>query len=642
MRVIVVHKTKRRSGRITTRDEVLDVERVSLGRGPDNDIQLNALTIEYHHSVFRARPDGIYLERVEAPELEVNGRACKERRLKPKDRIRVGHYQLTVLDGEGGEDLRVSLEATSRRKSEMEELASRTFVGLSRGMLTERKLSWLSVFSIPIIFAGMPVLTGQLETFWDTGPVARAHSYFADDCQKCHTEAFTRVLDSQCLECHADISAHTPIDVKVVDLEATRCATCHMEHNGEFQLQALEQELCAECHSDLGKRAPNTRVRTVSDFSADHPQFRLTVPTDALQSENIPGIGGRRGEEIWTRKVDRVEWDRGIQEHSGVRFNHLRHVAREELKGSEGKLLDCGDCHQEDPAGKNMADLNFENHCQECHSLSFDERFDDRQALHGEADEMREDLLEFYTAIELRALDNGEERLRVYRNRVGRDQPQDPQERAATENAKKMVERASAFLMDEDKPGACATCHFVERGAGDDGGDDVAPVRLLSLWMPMSVFRHGTHEPFPCRDCHPRAAVFDPNATASYESEKDLEPVARARPEWSLPGKGQTYALYTVEEAIAEAERKASRKSGPQIPVRKEDVVSTEATDVLLPEIDQCKTCHGGGHASSPAVASECVLCHPFHRKEYDRMRPAESLPAAQNEQNPFFRNGAG
>jgi len=622
MRVIVVHKTTRRSGRVTTRDEVLDVERVTIGRGPGNDLQLSGLTIEFHHSVLRSRADGAYIEKAEAESIEVNGRNCSEKLLKPKDRIRIGHFQLTVLPSQGSEDLRLALEAMSRRKSEMEELASRTVVGLSRGAFTERKLAWLSVIAIPIVFAAVPMLTGKLETFWDTGPMARAHTFFSDDCQKCHSQAFTRVLDTQCLECHADISAHTPVDVNVIDLESTRCATCHMEHNGEFKLQQLEQELCAECHTDLGTKARNTLVRAVSDFSKDHPEFRLTVPTETFETQTVAGQGGRAGAEVWTRKLERIEWTDGLQEHSGVKFNHVRHVAREELKG--GKVLDCGDCHQEDPAGKNMASINFEKHCQECHSLGFDERFEGRQAFHGDPVAMRADLLEFFTAIELR---KEEGRTGVRRERVGQEEMEARRE-AAMRTAQTMVDRANAFLMDDEKPGACANCHFVERGAATDGSDDVAPVRLLDLWMPMSVFRHQTHEPFPCRDCHPRAAVYDPEATASYESEKDLPPVERERPSWSYTGKGRIYALYEP------AELREQLGLDP----------SAVATDVLIPKIDRCQTCHGGGHAASPLVASECVLCHPFHRKEYDRMRPAESLPAAQNELKPFFfsRHGAG
>jgi hypothetical protein len=646
MRIVIVYKTTRRSGRITTRESLLDVERVTIGRGTDNDIQLSGLAIEFHHSELRKQPDGVHLHKVEATDVEINGRRTSERKLKDKDRIRIGNFQLTVLPTQGDEDVRVELEAVTRRRSEIEELSSRTLVGLNRGFFTERRLSWLGVFAIPLVFFALPVVTaphssagtsqlpsqtrthGMLETLWDTGPMARAHSYFAEECSRCHVVPFTRVLDTQCLACHADIHAHTPPDVKVVDLETVRCASCHMEHNGAFDLKRLDQELCADCHTQLGDYAPNTRVREVSDFGKDHPDFRMTVPTDALEAPKPTRMQARTADLTrTTRALERIEWNPSIKEISGVKFNHVRHVGREEIKGKNrartGKLLDCGDCHRMDAAGKNMLPINFEEHCQSCHSIGFDERFEDREAIHGDPADMRADILEFYTSKELERI---EAQKRVRRERVG--EPVSEGERAAAmEGARRMSERASDFLFKEgEPPGACANCHTVKPGAAPDRGDDVAPVRLLNLWLPMSVFAHKTHEPFPCRDCHPASAVYDPKAIASYESVKDLPDAEKERPDWSLPGRGHIYALYTPEQL------KEAHGLEP----------SKVATDVLIPGIDRCQTCHAGSRASSPLVPSECVLCHPFHRREYDRMRPIEVAPAARNQTENISTEEAG
>jgi predicted CXXCH cytochrome family protein len=39
---------------------------------------------------------------------------------------------------------------------------------------------------------------------------------------------------------------------------------------------------------------------------------------------------------------------------------------------------------------------------------------------------------------------------------------------------------------------------------------------------------------------------------------------------------------------------------------------SKRATDILLPDIARCRECHGGTN-SSAKVASDCLMCHPFH-----------------------------
>jgi len=301
-----------------------------------------------------------------------------------------------------------------------------------------------------------------------------------------------------------------------------------------------------------------------------------------------------------------------LRYYCGVRFDHRRQFAQEERNDGSGELLDCGDCHQMDEAGRTMRAINFEEHCQDCHSLSFDPAYS-REALHGDPQLTRRDMLMFYESRELAELEARIREGRVLRARVG-SQEEREQRALAREKAQVQVQRADAFLMDEEKPGACANCHFVEKGAAPDGGYDVAPVNLLDVWMPKGLFRHETHDPFPCRDCHPAAAVYD--AELVMERLGD-DPVGRAgiqrqstgirpRPEWSTPGAGKPYALYTPRELFEKERLQPSEK----------------AVDILIPSIEKCQTCHGGATARAPKVASECVLCHPFHRDEFERMRP--------------------
>jgi hypothetical protein len=630
----VVHKMVRRSGRVSQREELLDVEQPRIGRAFDSDVQLSALAIELRHSRLERRADGIYLVPSEATEVEVNGRRYPERRLRPRDVIRVSAFELRVLPPGEGEDLCLELSQVVRRQSEREELEKRTQVGLGRGLFTERKLSWLSVFALPLLFIGAPLATkgmfstpvptvviepkahGLFESSWDSGPMARVHAFISQDCQRCHAVPFQRVRDSECLQCHGDINAHTPSNLSVAKLDQLRCADCHFEHGGTAGLAALEEQLCSNCHSTLGEHAPKTQVGAVTEFGGAHPEFRLSVPTDALVPAVALGAGtGARSD--YTRAVERLERSPELREYSGLRFNHRRHVAQEERTDGSGELLRCNDCHTQDGAGKNMRAMNFEEHCQSCHSIGFDPRYQ-REALHGDPVLMRQDMLTFYEAKELEALEERVRRGEVLRARVGSEEERE-QRTIARQNAQARVRRADEFLMDEEKPGACANCHFVEKGAAPDGGYDVAPVKLLDLWMPRSVFRHETHDPFACRDCHPAAAVYDnalvfeliANPPSSGRAGIRGEPTGlRPRPEWSLPGVDRPYALYTPQELL--------EKEGLQ--------PSEKAVDILIPGIEKCRGCHGGAAASAPKVASECVLCHPFHRNELGRMRPQTAL----------------
>ena len=51
---------------------------------------------------------------------------------------------------------------------------------------------------------------------------------------------------------------------------------------------------------------------------------------------------------------------------------------------------------------------------------------------------------------------------------------------------------------------------------------------------------------------------------------------------------------------------------------------STSSTDVLIPGIAICQSCHGGEKAAD-RVPSTCVSCHRFHRKDLEPMRPEKA-----------------
>lgn len=47
---------------------------------------------------------------------------------------------------------------------------------------------------------------------------------------------------------------------------------------------------------------------------------------------------------------------------------------------------------------------------------------------------------------------------------------------------------------------------------------------------------------------------------------------------------------------------------------------SDNSSDVLMPDIDTCRRCHGGENAGEGLLASTCVTCHDFHRARTARL----------------------
>ena len=137
------------------------------------------------------------------------------------------------------------------------------------------------------------------------------------------------------------------------------------------------------------------------------------------------------------------------------------------------------------------------------------------------------------------------------------------------------------------RSGTCRNCHTVESGIASDGGTGVAAVRIQTIWAPRIAFSHDSHMPFPCAQCHPAAAVFEPGS--GLEPPREL--LAGAIP----------YGLLSRESAGS---------------------VSESAGDILIPSIETCRECHAGANASGRGVVpSPCSMCHPFHDRELGPMR---------------------
>jgi predicted CXXCH cytochrome family protein len=94
-----------------------------------------------------------------------------------------------------------------------------------------------------------------------------------------------------------------------------------------------------------------------------------------------------------------------------------------------------------------------------------------------------------------------------------------------------------------------------------------------------------------CVDCHEVTHV--PNKTGLEQWR--VEPV-QLTSDW-MPRARFDHAAHISETCVS------CHSNAPE---------SKRATDILLPTISRCRECHGGTD-SSAKVASDCLMCHPFH-----------------------------
>ncbi|MGZ5053222.1 MAG: cytochrome c3 family protein, partial [Methylobacter sp.] len=374
-----------------------------------------------------------------------------------------------------------------------------------------RRAAWFLSLAIVVVFLLLPLAGFIYQPFgiwlrtlpivsdlsWNPGPISSAHSFFGNDCNRCHEHAFVSVQNSACTACHKDTPHHVgeKFQQSIAELDANRCASCHKEHV-DSQASSLirhDQALCTDCHENIKAIAPDIKLSDVSDFGKDHPEFKVTIAPfadDLSQPLRIP--------------LDQK--DRLI-ELSNLEFSHALHLNKDGVKTPDrGKVkLDCANCHQpQQPDGKYMAKLDFESQCHECHKLNFEAEDPKQEVPHGNDAIVLTFLEGYYSA---RALKGDYRHLsapQVVRNRLRPGEELTPEENLEIKAwAAKYARDVNSEVM---RFRVCGKCHTVTQNRDGDQENNrpwkVEPLGFNQRKLPMTEFDHDKHKTQKCTDCH--------------------------------------------------------------------------------------------------------------------------------------------
>jgi predicted CXXCH cytochrome family protein len=339
--------------------------------------------------------------------------------------------------------------------------------------------------------------------------------------------------DKACVECHASTTVHAdPEFFELHALQGLRCASCHKEHNGDAYLIRQDQALCSDCHRDLSTKV-DTELADIADFSESHPEFRPLLLS-------VDDAGKQEWKRITLNGPD-------VSHDTGMIFPHDVHLDSNGLQSPKGeRVLLCEDCHQTDASNSYMLPVEFEQHCQECHSLTFDPNTPERELPHSNLDAMSATLDEYYAYMALRG---------GYENDDDSFTPDIVSRRRIPGRELTPVERKSALAWAQEKAAevkeeviefrACGYCHKVERDTDAKSGWRIPDVHISQRWFTKGAFDHASHTSTACEDCH-------------------------------------------------------------------EAATSDNSEQLLMPDIDSCRECHGDQHSANK-LQSGCVTCHVFH-----------------------------
>ena len=430
---------------------------------------------------------------------------------------------------------------------------------------------WLSM-GVPIL--GLLWIVGHGisndHRVYSGGSLSRAHAVLEKECAACHVRqagAFSaKAADSACLGCHDGPAHHAS------QIARPGCRTCHAEHRGRAEIAAASDQACATCHADLGKSRPDTRYASrIHSLQKGHPEF-----VALRQIADIPA-----------------------GDSATIKLNHSVHM-KPIRRGPNGLLvnLECGNCHR---PTRVEADLTYSDAKYRAATVSYDPS--------DEVLPIRAESLSGPKPM------SGRERmapvkfanacagchLLTFDKRFDEGAPHDKPEVVHAFLLKKFQEYIAAHPSE---------LRVTSDPAEELGGKPTRPqVRVLTLSQWVTERMAEAEELLwrkTCKQCH----------TLTISGDRSLPQVAAAnvKTQWMPHARfdHDAHRGFTCVSCHAKA------------------LTSTETSDILLPGIAICKTCHAPGPDHADSRCSECHTYHDWSKRT--EVTPKFTLPALGGE----------
>jgi pSer/pThr/pTyr-binding forkhead associated (FHA) protein len=482
---------QRSTGRNLTLTQI-NTEVLRIGRGTNQELRSENPAVALEHAVIESDSAGyLVTDKGSITGTYVNKKPVESARIGKGDVVEIGDLRIEVQMADPARPLflRVVIARTATVFVEEDEAAPVSVATPGARVVKARKFDyagayrlarpWMTKVSatailliVALTFIGM-VIEPQRQAAFMPGGLSSAHATarpgghsVADNCGACHSP-WKSVSSSKCLDCHPKLQ-HAVHEKNPPD-----CFSCHAEHRGATKLAEIPDDTCRSCHANLGVhmnvsgaalaslrfaqgRYPFESIARVRDFGESHPE--LVYPKDT----------------------------------NTLRFNHKLHLQPRGIFNATGKreVLQCANCHALAPVRDGIRDkvdpvaLDFEQHCQRCHRLTFDDRYPNEQVPHGG------DNMKVYGAVF--AASSGAAAI------VGKPAAEVRRilsTRAASGPEQQAYLRKANFVF-RDK---CRVCHEIR-----PRGEQLAatPPVIPTTWLASAGFTHGRHRTVDCETCH--------------------------------------------------------------------------------------------------------------------------------------------
>jgi predicted CXXCH cytochrome family protein len=573
--ILVTTESTNRRGKLQRAQRRMAAGELTIGRSTRAQIHLPDPRVALEHARI-AVTDAAATINAHGGLVHLNGREISSAQLTPGDRVRIGPYFIRVDSPSAGAALALSIEpitAVHSGEAPLQRLLLQTRAA------SKRRLSYLLAFAVLALFLALPLAWDALNAFgphagleaeqlnsselvadlsnralqwWNPGQVSRSHQSFQSNCRGCH-----QVQD------HNPFVSQLPVASQVLDQACLNCHRDLSEHvprttlNATMAGRAFAQARCASCHRDHKDQRMAPRMDALCTNC--HRDIRRIAPQAAAQNVS-DFLGDHPNFRLSPIVADTGEIQRGLpgpafRERSNLKFNHKLHLDPRGVRSPRGRIaMKCGDCHEPADNGRRMAPISMQSHCSTCHSLKFD---------------------------------------------CSRERSADP---LRCRSGARAVPHGSVADV------AASLREFYARYALGDAPPDATPPPDLPRLRPGAKLAY--------EDRQPVLTIADQNArrvlnelftnlnvcgTCHFVRRTDEAPGWSVAPirltqVW-MPAAQFTHARHTTVACAT------CHKAGR----------SSDAHDIVMPDLQDCRTCHAGSRPVFGKITSDCATCHKFH-----------------------------
>ncbi len=535
---------------------LIHTRRLTIGRAPSQHLQLASPGVEHRHAVLMTSTlGGLRIAPLRGKAVVVNGRReIRARRIAPGDVIEVGAAKLTVHPTRSRRAVILEIqEVEAGNDGAHDEVADAHIQGPRMS-----PWSWSLSLGCAVLFLFLPlsglVMPGIQEPLRETPLVPSDSLWSPGPLHTAHQS-----IGTKCDACHAK-----PFE-PVRDQE---CFVCHavVAHHVDIRspdVSLFKDMQCTSCH--LEHKQPAALVqrdpRLCTDCHADLKQHKSNTRvldvtdfgTDHPEFRLTVLASAPTGDGDLSLRWRAVRLDRNdpdhFVEHSHLKFSHLQHLNPKGVKS---------------PTGERVLS------CQDCHKPNSSGR----------------DML----PIRMETNCSGCHSLRFDEHDPTSDVPHGDLD-AVYKTLREHFSRA--YLVQTGSNGSTTGSRQLRRPGGEQRVLTEREQRRAREWVDEQSLKIAREllEKRVCADCH--EVTRDPTKTGLEQWHVES---VRLTSNW-MPRARFDHAAHISETCVS------CHSSAPK---------SKHATDILLPDIARCRECHGGA-GSSAKVASDCLMCHPFH-----------------------------